>query len=231
MTFSNAETGTLGLDKMGLVYLIRKPLTSPARNKAIILLHGVGSNEKDLFAFAAQLPGDFFVIAPRGPFNLGAGRYAWYQVDFSSGKPVIDASQEASSREAIGLFIKDVKEKYNLAEIYLGGFSQGAIMSYSIGLIHPETITGILSLSGRILQEIRSLVQAGTELQHVNFFIAHGTHDTVLPVHYAREAGEYLQTLGVSFTYHEYAMGHQVSKDVLDDISRWLDQSSLSFSK
>jgi phospholipase/carboxylesterase len=92
------ETNSTASDSLVLQYLVREPEVKSANNKAIILLHGVGSNESDLFSLANQLPQDFFIISPRGQFTLGAGKYAWYNVDFSTGKPVYNAEQEASSR-------------------------------------------------------------------------------------------------------------------------------------
>src|SRR4051812_24012217 len=103
---------------LALQYLVQEPKLKAAKQKAIILLHGVGSNEQDLFSLAHQLPDDFWVIAPRGQFILGAGRYSWYQVDFSTGKPVINAAQEASSREVIRVFISEIKQKYGIEEVY-----------------------------------------------------------------------------------------------------------------
>lgn len=186
------------------------------------MLHGVGSNEQDLFQLAPYLPDDFIVISPRGPIVLGAGRYAWYEVDFASGKPQINATQEAKSREAIQHFIRQVKEKYNLDTVYLGGFSQGAIMSFSIGLTQPESVAGVVGFSGRILQEIRPLVQTNEALKQLKVFISHGTQDSTLPVHYAREAKEYLQEAGVQLTYHEQEMGHQISGEAITKVADWL---------
>jgi phospholipase/carboxylesterase len=181
------------------------------RRKAIILLHGVGSNEQDLFSFSNQLPGNYFIISPRGPLTLGNGRFAWYNVDFSTGKPVINVEQEISGRALTRSFIKEIRLKYNLDEVYLGGFSQGAIMSYTIGLAYPGEVQGIVSLSGRILEEIRPLIKKDNMLQRLKVMVAHGIQDNTLPIHYAREAKSCLEDLGVQLTYHEYQTGHQVN--------------------
>ena len=209
---------------LALQYLVREPKLKGAKQKAIILLHGVGSNEQDLFSLAPQLPDDCWVIAPRGQFTLSAGRYAWYQVDFSTGKPVIDAAQEASSREVIRVFVNEVEQKYGIEELYLGGFSQGAIMSYSIGLTHPDEVSGIIALSGRVLDEIKPLIQKNAELQQLKVFLAHGVADNTLPIHYAREAKAYLESLEISLNYHEYEMGHQVNSAVVKDMKEWLGE-------
>ena len=175
-------------DSLALKYLIKEPQTKSEKKKVIILLHGVGSNESDLFSLADQLPKDYYIISPRAKFTLSEGSYAWYNVDFSNGKPVFNKEQELQSREAITLFIKQVKEKYGFDEIYLGGFSQGAIMSCSIGLLHPEKIKGVICLSGRILQEIRNDVKNVNELHKLKIFLAHGTQDGTLTIAFARDA-------------------------------------------
>ena len=104
-------------DTLGLHYLVREPKVKTPKTKAIILLHGVGSNERDLFSLADHLPDDFYILSARGQFTLGAGRFAWYEVDFITGKPVIHAEQERSSREVIRQFIVQVKQRYGLQEV------------------------------------------------------------------------------------------------------------------
>jgi phospholipase/carboxylesterase len=209
-------------DSTVLQYLVRAPKVQSEKKKAIILLHGVGSNEKDLFGIANMLPDDLYVISPRGQFALGGDRYAWYQVDFSTGKPIYDLTQEASSRKLLSTFIEQIKEKYQLQEVYVGGFSQGAIMSYSIGLINPTSVKGILALSGRILEEVKPLIAKNNELKQLKVFVAHGVNDSTLPVGYARDAKQYLSQQEVPVSYHEYEIGHSINEKVIQDINAWL---------
>jgi phospholipase/carboxylesterase len=207
---------------LALQYLIREPKIKTESRKGIILLHGVGSNEKDLFGLANHLPDDFYVISARGPFALGGDRYGWYNVDFSTGKQVYDAKQEEVSREIISTFIGQIKLEYRLDDVFLGGFSQGAIMSYSIGLTQPKSVRGIVALSGRLLTEIQPLVKKSDDLSKLSVFVAHGTQDRTLGIAYAREANTYLKHLGVDLTYAEYENAHQISESVLKDLSKWL---------
>ncbi|SIQ98894.1 alpha/beta hydrolase [Pontibacter lucknowensis] len=215
------KADTLASD-MVLKYLVRPASEALGKRKALILLHGVGSHEQDLFSLAPYLPDDVMVISPRGPIVLGEGRYAWYQVDFSSGKPMINAGQEEQSRELIREFISQVKAKYSIDEVYLGGFSQGAIMSYTIGLTQPELVAGVLAFSGRILKEIRPLLASSDKLKSLRVFIAHGTQDATLPVHYAREAKVFLESAGITPAYHELEMGHQLTGEVIAAVLDWL---------
>lgn len=216
------EPGSKSSERLVLQYLAREPKLTSAKKKAIILLHGVGSNENDLFSLADQMPEDFLVIAPRGQFTLGPNRYAWFNVDFFTGRPIFNAEQEASSREILIKFIAQVKQKYKIDELYLGGFSQGGIMSYSIGLTNPKEFKGIISLSGRLLVEIRPSIINNDFVHQLKVFVAHGVQDKTLTIQYARDAKLYLENLGVQLSYHEYDMGHQINEAVLLDMITWL---------
>ncbi|MEJ5963234.1 alpha/beta hydrolase [Pedobacter immunditicola] len=203
-------------------YLLRQPATKSTKQKGIILLHGVGGNEKDIFSLKLHLPKDWVFISPRGPYVLGEGIFAWYEVDFASGKPVINVEEETQSRQKLVKFIAQLKETYMLDEIYLGGFSQGGIMSYTIGLLHPELINGLVILSSRMLPEITPLVTKKPAHGNLRVFVAHGTLDASMSVSCAREAKEFLQNLGVQLSYHEYMLGHQINKKIVKDLVAWL---------
>ncbi len=207
-----------------LTYLVREPKIKIQNPPVLILLHGVGSNERDLFSFADVLPEKFLIISARGPYALGANRYAWYEVDFSTGKPVFNKDQEAKSRKTILTFIDQLKQLYNIDEtqIYIGGFSQGAIMSYSVGLTHPEKVKGIIALSGRLLEEIKPIISKSEDLKQLEIFIAHGSQDRVLNVQYAHDAVGYLKNLGLATFFREYNEGHSISREELGDLVNWL---------
>lgn len=203
-------------------YLVRQPAAKSIKQKAIILLHGVGGNEQDIFSLKLHLPKDWVYICPRGPYVLGEGIFAWYEVDSTSGKPVISVEEEEQSRQKLVKFITQVKETYMLDEIYLGGFSQGGIMSYTVGLLHPELVNGLVILSSRMLPEITPLVAKKPAHEKLRVFVAHGTLDASMSVSWAREARELLQNLGVQLSYHEYVLGHQINKKILKDLVEWL---------
>lgn len=207
-----------------LHYLVREAKLQNEKTPLVILLHGVGSNEKDLFSFANQLPGNYLVVSARAPFELGRDSYAWYEVDFSSGKPVINKEKAEMSRKIIIDFIEELKKEqvFDETQVYLCGFSQGAIMAYSAGLTRPDKIKGIALMSGRLLEEVKPQIKSATELKNLEVFISHGTNDGVLGIHYAREARAYLKTLGLNPTYTEYPEGHSINKEMLTDLITWL---------
>ena len=210
-----------------LKYLVRQPKIKTVNPPVIILLHGVGSNEQDLFSFADQLPDKYLVISARAPYTLGEGSYAWYQVDFSTGKPIYNSEQEEKSRNIIIQFITELKKDFSFDEkqIYLAGFSQGAIMAYSVGLTRPDLIHGIAIMSGRLLEEVKPLITPKEKLGKLKVFISHGTNDQTLGIHYARESVTYLKTLNINPSYKEYVEGHGINKAMLSDMINWLNNN------
>jgi phospholipase/carboxylesterase len=208
-----------------LEYLVRQPTIPSEKPPLLLMLHGVGSNEQDLFSFAPQIDGRFLVVSARAPFTIAPGSYKWYSVDFSGGKPVIDAEQAERSRQILLQFIGQLAEKhaFDATKVYCSGFSQGAIMSFSLGLTAPDRVRGIAAFSGRVLEEIKPIMAEKAQLGKLSAFISHGTADGTLPVHYARESKQLLDSLGILTEYHEYGgVGHGISSDNLRDFLGWL---------
>lgn len=208
-----------------LKYLIRQPKIQITNPPVIILLHGFGSNEQDLFSFADQLPDKYLVISARAPYKLGEGSYAWYQIDFSTGKLVINTEQEVKSRNTIIQFITELKKDFSFDEkqVFLLGFSQGGMMAYSIGLTRPDLIHGIVIMSGLLLEEVKPFIAPKEKLAQLKVFISHGTNDPTIGIHYTRESVTYLKTLNINPSYKEYTEGHGINNAMFIDLVSWLN--------
>ncbi len=209
----------------GLHYLVRQPAVASATPPVLLLLHGVGSNEEDLFSFADRIPDEYLVISARAPNTLGAGSYAWYQVDFSTGKPVYNLEQAEQSRTTLVHFIQELNKAHTFdpARVYLCGFSQGAILAYSVALTRPDLVHGIAAMSGRLLEEVKPRITRTPELRLLSVLITHGTQDATLPVRYADEADTYLRSLGLAPMLKTYPDGHTINAAMLADLLAWLD--------
>ncbi|MEQ1734183.1 MAG: esterase [Bacteroidia bacterium] len=208
-----------------LHYVLRAPKVKVENPPLLVLLHGVGSNENDLFSFANELPDSFLVVSLRAPITLSSNSYAWFSVSFKDGKiTAADTAQAIKSSALILKFITQLKttNKFNNKQVYLCGFSQGAIMAYCVGLTNANKIKGIAALSGRILDNIKPVIKQSAELKQLRIFIAHGTTDNVIPVARGREANTYLTELGLTPTYKEYNEPHTISKATLTDVVAWL---------
>ena len=207
-----------------LHHLVRHPEISSDKPPLLILLHGVGSHEYDLFSLAQYLDQRFLVLSVRAPNTLGPNSYAWFPVDIQPDKFIIDPEKAESSRKAIIQFVAQATEFYGADpdQVYLMGFSQGAIMSASVMLTKPGILAGVVAMSGRILPEIKPIVVPENDLHDFPVLVVHGTRDQVIPIQNGRASNELLSSLPVDLQYNEYEMGHEISSESLGDILEWL---------
>lgn len=212
---------------LSLEYLIREPKIKSDQNPLLLLLHGYGSNEADLFSFASELPEEYYVISARAPYDLQYGSYAWYAINFDANENKFsDHEQAKSSRDLIALFIEELIANYPIDsnQVSLLGFSQGAILSYAIALSHPEKISKVIALSGYVSEPIFEENYKTNDFSKLTVFAAHGTVDQVIPVEWARKTKPFLNSLGIPSVYNEYPIGHGVSPQEFYDFRNWLTQ-------
>jgi phospholipase/carboxylesterase len=210
---------------MNLHYLIQEPKIIHEKNPVLILLHGYGSNEEDLFSFAPELPDDSYVISVRAPYDLQPYGHAWYAIHFDADENKFSDNEQAKeSVTLIASFIDKIVKQYPIdtKNVTLIGFSQGAILSYATALTYPEKIAKVVALSGYFNQDILPEVIDTKAISHLKFFVSHGTVDQVIPVDWARKAKPALENLGLEVEYQEYPIGHGVSPKNFFDFKNWL---------
>ena len=210
---------------MNLHYLVQEPKVKHDKNPLLLLLHGYGSNEEDLFSFAPELPDDSYVISVRAPYDLQPYGHAWYAIHFDADENKFsDNVQAKQSVELIASFIDEIVKQYPIdtENVTLIGFSQGAILSYATALTYPEKVTKVVALSGYFNQEILPEVIDTKAISHLKFFVSHGSVDQVIPVDWARKAKPALENLGLEVEYQEYPIGHGVSPKNFFDFKAWL---------
>lgn len=207
-----------------LVHLIRKPAVASGSPPLLLLLHGLGGNERSLMGLAARLDGRFFCVSARAPYTVGQDSFAWFDVDFTAEGPVIDEGEAEESRVLLLRFIAGLKDAYGIdpQRVYLLGFSQGAIMSLCAALTAPEAVAGIAAMSGRLLPEILPLIVPPDRLRGLPIFLSHGLSDEVLPIELGRAARDRLARLPVALEYNEYNMRHEISEECFGDMAAWL---------
>ena len=214
---------------LSLEYLIREPKIKNESNPLLLLLHGYGSNEADLFSFASELPDNYYVISARAPYDLQYGSYAWYAINFDADENKFSDHEQAKiSRDLIGTFINELLDNYPIdgEKITLIGFSQGAILSYGVALSKPEKIKNIIALSGYVSEPILQEEFEQNDFSNLGIFASHGTVDQVIPIEWARKSDSFLTQLDLAHTYKEYPIGHGISPQVFFDFKNWLEAQS-----
>lgn len=198
---------------LSISYLVQEPKVIKDKNPVIILLHGYGSNEEDLFSFATELPEDYYIISARAPFTVPPYGYAWYAIQFDAdANKFSDDNQAIESRDLIVKFIDELLAKYPIdpSNVNLVGFSQGAILSYAIALSYPRKVNKVVALSGYFNENIILPNYRDNDLSKLKFFASHGTVDQVIPIDWARRTPAFLDSLSIPHTYKEYPVGHGV---------------------
>ena len=209
-----------------LHYIIRESKDSVAKSPLLILLHGHGSNENDLFSFSSQIPENWIVVSVRAPYKLSENSYRWYDVKMVNEKISINPEEEEKSRKKLLQLIESLGKKYkvNTRKIIVAGFSQGANMSSAISLTEPEKIAGFGVFSGRFVDELKPYISSSVSLKSLKCFLAHGNKDSMLPITYARENQQMLQSLGIPVTFSEDAVAHSISTKQFGEFLQWLNQ-------
>ena len=157
----------------------------------------------------------YIYVFPNGPLSVPLGSsmvgFAWAPLSESK------TEQDVTMMEDLLLgFVDEIMARYHTipGEIILGGFSQGAILTYQIGLPRPGMFAGLISLSGFIEETHRLKTRLPSNpIQPV--FIAHGTQDEIIPIDLCHKSRDFLKTYGYSPSFHEYQTGHQVTQDMV----------------
>jgi len=208
-----------------LIQLERLPVNGlNTDTPTIILLHGLGSNEKDLFSFAQHFSPEWLVLSLRGPINIGGDSFSWFQLQRSQSDWTYNFEDVITARELVARHIDEVIKKYKLnpKNICLGGFSQGAILSLATGLKYPDKIRGIVSLSGHLYPEVRNNMANQKALNASKLFISHGNLDQVLLPEPMRISVSELKGLGLHVSDFWYNSKHTITSENFSDLLRWL---------
>ncbi|OUS00897.1 phospholipase [Flavobacteriales bacterium 33_180_T64] len=206
---------------------ITRPSSLKENAPLLIMCHGYGSDENDLFSFAQELPEELFIISMRAPYPMQPYGNAWYAINFDAQQNKWnDIEQAIESRDKIAGFIDDACAEYPVDKnnVTLLGFSQGTILSYAVALSYPEKVKNIIALSGYVSEDMLVNNLESEAYSHLDFYCSHGSVDQVIPVDWARKAPEFLNELRIKNTYSEFPIGHGVAPQNFYDLRSWLEK-------
>ena len=199
---------------------------------AIIWMHGLGADGNDFVPLVDELdlrglPGIRFVFphANTMPVTINGGYVmrAWYDI---LGTDLVrredEAGLRASQLQVEALIAREKERGIPAARIVLAGFSQGCAMTLQTGLRHPETLAGLMCLSGYVPLSATVPTERSAASLKTPIFMVHGSHDGVIPVARATQSRDLLQSLGYGIEWHEYTMQHSLCGEEIADIGHWL---------
>lgn len=207
-------------------YRMRTPQGDLAKYPVLIMMHGYGANEGDIFELVQFVDKRVLVAAPRAPLTVSndpRGSFCW----FTSTRVGTPTAQEFADAVAlVKSFIEGLEEAsgfpldYN--QVYVGGFSQGGGMTYLLTCAHPEMIAGAIVHSG-FLNDPAPIPLNWEGISGKPFYIVHGTNEDVLPIERGRAAMEQVKAKGADVTYEEYPIKHESTPETRQALAAWLD--------
>ena len=196
---------------------------------AVIWLHGLGADASDFLPVldALVLPQATRFVFPNAPvrpvtINGGMRMRAWYDITgFGPDAPEDTTGILASAAAIQALVEREVERGIARSRVYLAGFSQGGAIVQHAGLAAPEPVGGIIGLS-TYLPAFAQLRGAESLQTDVPVWLAHGTHDVVLPLALAENSARLLRQVGVSVEWSVWPMGHEVCAPEISALNAWL---------
>ncbi|MBC7685668.1 MAG: alpha/beta hydrolase [Bdellovibrionales bacterium] len=206
--------------------------TAPNPSAAIIWMHGLGADGNDFVPLVqeldlAGLPGIRFVFPHANTMpvtvNNGYVMRAWYDI---IGADLVrredEAGLRASQKQIEALIEREKARGIPASRIILAGFSQGCAMALQTGLRHPETLAGLMCLSGYVPLSASVPTERTQASLSTPIFMGHGLHDGVIPIARATQSRDLLTSIGYQVEWHEYVMQHSLCQDEIEHIGAWL---------
>jgi len=206
----------------GLVHLVREPAGEP--EGALILLHGRGTDETDLYPLLDELDPERKLagVTPGAPnTDIPPGGRHWYIVE-EVGQP--NEETFLSTIKTLTRLCDDFVRSWGVRweKTIIGGFSQGAAMALSVGLGDGRpAAAGIMAMSG-FLPTVRGWRLDPRGHRDVPVWASHGSFDNMIPVGFGRRARDVLEQAGVKVTYRETRVLHSIDPELLPEMREWL---------
>ncbi|MCT8340388.1 alpha/beta hydrolase-fold protein [Flavobacteriaceae bacterium TK19130] len=213
--------------KLSLTHRLRPSKNSDAKSPLLVMLHGFGSDENDLFSFADELPEKYTIVSLRAPIQMQPYGNAWYNIYFdnSEGK-FSDTEQAIKSRDLLKEILGEIHNHYNTDpnNVTLLGFSQGTILSFAVALSYPKLVRNVIGLSGYINEDLLKEGYRNHDFSRLKVYSSHGSVDQVIPVDWARKTKPLLEKLNIDCSYSEFPVGHGVAPQNFQELKDWLEK-------
>ena len=201
----------------GLSFLERPAAGEPAG--ALVLLHGRGADEHDLYPLLDALDPERRLAGytPRGPLSLPPGGAHWYAL---GGIPTPEPSTFFPTFELAASWLDGLP--FEPGRIVLGGFSQGAVMTYALGLgaARPRP-AALICLSG-FMPRVEGFGLDLDSLQGYPAALAHGSYDPVIGVQWGRDAHAALEAAGADVLYRESPLPHTIDPRIVPEVAAFV---------
>ncbi len=208
--------------------IFRLKSTPQSSGRLLLLLHGWTGDENSLWDIANLLPDRDLILAPRGLHADPKGGYAWREIKPGSwGFPA--AGELYPAAEALIRLLDELgaRNSWDTGRLDVVGYSQGAVLTLILALLHPHRIRKMGLISGFLPKNPEPLFKQ-VDLQNLSTYIAHGTNDEQIPIDRARQMAAMLEQAGAKIVFTELDSGHRVLFEQLNGLAAFLSQEHIS---
>lgn len=199
-----------------LQHLKIAPTPGPFQShKAMLIMHGRGDVKESFISFTKELniAGlEYHLLDAPTPYFFG---YSWYPLAPENPIPELTRSLQLLDQYIATLGLKD-------EDIFLAGFSQGAALAIEHAIMSGRKFAGIVAMSPRIF--LRHDLQEKVASCRNECFVAHGTHDEMIPFEETNENIARLQSAGLKVEFYAYEMGHEIDVMEILDLRAWVNE-------
>ncbi|MBT2332425.1 phospholipase [Variovorax paradoxus] len=191
----------------------------------LVLMHGVGSNEQDLFGLARTMPPQFHVLSLRAPYVLSPDAYAWFEFQvLPNGERQINEEQERESRFLVGEMVASAAQQLGVPpeRVVVGGFSQGGIMALSLLLTQPAKVRAAMVWHSRLLSQVLPHIAPPGAFEGKALWVSHGSADNVIPPSAAQATRELARSLPLALSGSDFPGAHEIRPAELQGTLAWL---------
>ena len=216
-----------------LPHVTRPPDPDRTGSPLLVLLHGYGADEHDLFGLADVVDPRHRVVSVQAPIDLRSvgfpAGFAWFHLHQSpDGEIQYDPQSAMDAVETTVQFIREAIDTYDCdpGKVRLLGFSQGSMLAHAIALRGLLPLAGVAAFSGRLVPELIEDPEAARNHipEGLPVLIAHGTLDDLIPVAHGHALRDFYATTGADLTWIEEPIGHGIGPAAAEAIRRWLQE-------
>ncbi|CAA6826431.1 MAG: Serine esterase [uncultured Sulfurovum sp.] len=200
------------------------PSSVPSK-KLMIILHGRGDssagftwlppfiNKEDMNYLLLDAPNDYY------------GGYSWYDLAPNQEEGILDSSQILTD-----ICDELFEEEFDVSQSFLFGFSQGSLLTFEFGARYQKVFAGYMAISGYIYNAEKLLVEMNPKVKNASWLCTHGTEDAVLPYYTSKAQVKTLQDGGFNIDFKTYEKEHNIDREELDMLVRWVRDTASSIS-
>jgi phospholipase/carboxylesterase len=190
----------------------------------LVALHGRGGTAAGIApAFSSLAAAPILVAVPQGEYRVPGAGYSWFYL--TDDRSLWAEHDSVSARRLVEL-VSDIRARYRIGRVFVLGFSQGASMAYTVGMLNPALVSGVLAISGYMPEVDRegSIVHAQdvADARGVGLFIARGVDDALVGREVFTAQRDFFTSRGYAVAAYEFVGGHHLTPELLDRARRWI---------